>query len=326
MIQVLKIFGAFNVLKNITSHVLLSLFHCLNIMNIFFSLFNKVNSLSLYVLCSAVCAKLTVYIDEVFKSIIARFNMLKTFAYILIKWGMMKPVLLVFNLYGMVLKNFIYLLKRFRVYGKVNPFFGYLVENWKMTTLPSVVSAFVSGDTKYLVSFLHPRTLLGLVATSIIRVSSLPFVLMVMASKLLFNVSCKIGIYGLKMSFEKVVNGWERMVRGSSIYEKLDMQLREAKKKLEETEKDLRSKLERANRRAEDETKRRRNALDHSAAQIRQVHKQLAIVEEDLRSKSAQIKDLENRLFEDKPNECWRKWAVKREEVIEEMETNPYRR
>ena len=194
-----------------------------------------------------------------------------------------------------------------------------------MIILPSIVSAFVSGDIKYLVSFLHPRTLLGLVSNSIIRVTSLLFVLMLMASKLLFNVSSKMALHGLKMSFEKIGNGWERMVRSSSIYEKLDMQLREAKKKLEETEKDLGSKLELANRKFEDETKRRRNALDHSAAQVRQVHKQLAIVEEELRSKNVQIEDLENRLFEDKPNECWRKWEVKREEVIAEMESNPYR-
>lgn len=319
-------FGLINFLKNITSHVLLSLFHYLNILNVFLSLFNKVNSLSSYILCNATSTKLAEYIDEGLKRINARVNRLKTFAYFLINWGMMKPVLLIFNIYAMVLKTFLDLLKQLRVYRGVSPFVEYLVDTWKMITLPPVVSAFVSGDIKYLASFLHPRALLRLVSTSIITVTSLPFVLMVMASKLLLNVSCKIALHGLRMSYEKVVSGWEKIVQSSSICQKLEMNLREAKKKLEETENDLRSKLELADRRAEDETKRRRQASDHSAAQVRLVQERLSIVEEELRSKSVQIEDLENRLFEDKPNECWRKWEVNREEVIGEMERNPFRK
>ena len=116
MIQVLKIFRPFNVLKNITSHVLLSLFHYLNIMNIFFSLFNKVSSLSLYVLCRAVCAKLTLYTDEELKSITARFNMLKIFAYTLINSRMMSPVTIILDVYGKILKCFFGLSKLFGVH------------------------------------------------------------------------------------------------------------------------------------------------------------------------------------------------------------------
>ena len=98
----------------------------------------------------------------------------------------------------------------------------------------------------------------------------------------------------------------------------------EAREKLGEVEKNLGCKLEEAERRAQNEMKRRLETSNHSTIQIRQLHERIAIVKEELRSKCVQIEDLENRLYEDKPSECWQGWEVKREELVAEQNVGPY--
>ena len=303
---------------------LFSLCNVIDIMRIYFSMFDKMNKIGSYIICSTTCVKFVAYADGIINIINTCFTPLKILARNLIKIGMMNPVFLIFKLYGRVLKTFFNILKQSKIYEGSSRFVGHLAENWKVTTLPPIISAFVSRDIPHIFSFGQLRTLLGLVTRSSSRVVSPPFYLMIMAFKLLFNGSCKIAINGLRMIYDEAMKGWEKMMLSSSICENLKNEVIEAKRKLEETEKDLRSKLEEAERRAENEAKRRREASDDWTSQIRQVYERLAIVEEELRSKCVHIEDLENRLFEDKLNECWRGWEVKREELVGQQDGSPY--
>ena len=303
---------------------LFSLCNVIDIMSIYFSMFDKMNKIGSYTICSTTCVKFVAYADGIINIINTCCTPLKILARNLIKIGMMSPVFLILRLYGRVLKYFLDIFKQSKMYGGTSRFVGHLGENWKVTTLLPIISAFVSRDLPHVFSFRPLRTFLGLVTRSISRVVSPPFYLMLMAFILLFNGSCKIAINGLRMIYDEAMKGWERMMLSSSICENLKSEVMVARRKLQETERDLRRKLEETERRAENEAKRRREASDDWTSQIRQVYERLAIVEEELRSKCVHMEDLENLLFEDKLNECWRGWEVKREELVGEQDGSPY--
>ena len=302
----------------------LSLCNIIDIMSIYSSLFDKINAISLYIICNPACVKFVAYADVIINIIKFCFSPLRILGCILTKVGIFKPVVLLFKMYGMVLKHCVDRFKKLRICGGDSAVVAYAAGIWKTMTLSPLLSTFVSGDIKNVILILHRPALLGLVSNSISRVVSLPFNLMILLFKLLFSDSYKIAINRLRMIYNEALNGWKRMILSSSICQKLERKVVEANREVEEMEKDLGCQLEQAQKRAQNEIKRRREASHHSTTQIRQAYEQLAMVEEELRSKSVQIENLENRLYEDKPSECWRGWEVKREEVVEEQRAGPY--
>ena len=196
-----------NLFKNMFLACLFSLCNVIDFMGIFFSVFDKINAISSHITCSTACGKLAAYADRILYTINCCFTPMKILGCFLMNMRMLKPVLLIFRLYGRILEYFLDISNQLGTYG-VRLVVEYFAVIWKMMPLPPTASALVSGDRAHVIS-LDPRPLLKLVFDCISRLTYHFFDFLFMALKLLLNGSCKSATNELRMRFDQAVNGWD---------------------------------------------------------------------------------------------------------------------